>query len=220
MLLTVFLVFLMIYRLLGLPSPEELVKIANGYYSKYGYFVVLLGALIEGTLFVNWYLPGSTVVALGVVFARENSTSVVSVIAIIIFGFFVSGMFNYFMGKYGWYHVFMKIGLKQPLEKVRVRVKEKGLPIILGTYFHPNIGALIATCAGILKLPFLKFLGYSLVALVVWNSLWGAVVYFTGPLILKFLGRWVVGAALVLWIIFLAVRFFVMKRKKLVVTVP
>ncbi|KXK30248.1 MAG: hypothetical protein UZ12_BCD005000606 [Bacteroidetes bacterium OLB12] len=67
---------ILLYRALGLPSPEAIIAWTNGYYEAYGYWVVLAGALAEGALFINWYLPGSMVVALGAVFARQSGLNI------------------------------------------------------------------------------------------------------------------------------------------------
>ena len=194
-------------QIFNLPDNEYFINVASDYFAIYGYWVVLFGALAEGLLFLNWYVPGSIVVVMGVVFASQNNQSIFLVVFLIILGFFVTSIINYILGKYGWYHIFMKLGLKKPLERVRTKVENKGLPIIFSTYFHPNIGALTATSAGILRLNFAKFVFYSFLALVVWNSIWGLVVYFIGPIVLEYMGFLLMPLFAVGWLIFSGIRF-------------
>jgi membrane protein DedA with SNARE-associated domain len=179
--------FCLVYfiRYLGFPSPEEIIAFTERYYETYGYWVVLVGALVEGALLINWYLPGSIVVALGVIFAKASGLSVLLMLSLIIFGFFSTALINYFFGRYGWYHVFLKLGLKAPLEKVQSQVRDKGLKILFTTYVHPNFGALAATASGILKLPFLKFALYSFISITLWNSLWTILFYYFGSFLLE-----------------------------------
>lgn len=205
--LVIAILFVLLYKLLGLPSPDELVELAKNYYSRYGYWVVLFGALIEGALFVNWYLPGSIIMVLGVLFAKQNNQNIVLVIILIMLGFLTTSILNYFLGKYGWYHLFLKLGLKEPLEEIKKKVENKGLQIIFATYFHPNVGALTATSAGILKLDFKKFLLYSLIAIILWNALWAVLVYFSGPIIIKLLSQRLLIPILILWLIYLTIRY-------------
>ncbi|QQG49708.1 MAG: VTT domain-containing protein [Candidatus Berkelbacteria bacterium] len=179
-----FVLFGFIYRLLGLPEADEFISIARSYYAQYGYWVVFLAALGEGLLFINWYLPGSAVAVLGVVFARENNQSVPLVIFLIMLAFLLTAVINYLIGRYGWYRLFLRFGLKTPLENSRLRLEKKGLPIILSSYFHPNIGALTATSAGIIQANFQHFLLYSAIAYFVWGIIWGVIVYFFGPQLL------------------------------------
>ena len=102
--------FCLVYliRYLGFPSPEEIIAFTQRYYETYGYWVVLVGALVEGALFINWYLPGSIVVALGVIFAKASGLSVLLVLTLIILGFFFTALLNYTLGRFGWYHLFLK----------------------------------------------------------------------------------------------------------------
>lgn len=199
-LLIVFGLFVVFYRLLNLPSPEELIRLAKGYYLEYGYLVVFLAALIESFLVINWYLPGSFVIVLGVVFSQGDPMRAINLVGLVIIGFLLMYILNYAVGRYGWYRFLLFLGLKVYLEKTKIQVEKYGLPIIFSTYFHPNFGALTATCAGILKLSFVRFLSYSILATVIWNALWGTIVYFAGETMLNFLSVWIVFLLLLVWL--------------------
>lgn len=151
-------IFVGLYKYLNLPSAEKIVVLTKKYYDVYGLWVVFFGALTEGLLLVNWYVPGSIVVVFEVIFARPDPVKATITVGLIILGFFLTSLLNYGLGKYGWYKIFLKLGLKNPLEKIKYKVENKGLAIIFSTYFHPNLGALTATSAGILNLPFKKIL--------------------------------------------------------------
>lgn len=218
-LLLISLIFLALYYLFDLPKAETALRLAEGYYAKYGYWVVFIGALVEGTLFINWYIPGSTVVVLGILFARHNSTQVIIVIALAIVGFLLAAVFNYILGKYGWYRIFLKLGLKEPMERIKRRIEKYGLPIIFITYFHPNVGALTATSAGVLRLGFTRFCLYSLTGLVFWNTLWGTLIYVIGNVALKFVNRWTVTLIFALWFLAVILKFF-KDREKAQINIP
>ncbi len=183
--LIVYLIFIFVYRALGLPNSEEIINFARRYYEEYGYWVVLVGALAEGILFVNWYLPGSVVVALGATLAKDSGLNIFLMLALVIIGFYATAILNYAMGYFGWYHAFIKLGLKEPLEKVQHKVENKGLKILFTTYVHPNFGALAATSAGILRMSFSKFSLYAFISIVLWNSLWTLIFYYFGSELLK-----------------------------------
>lgn len=197
-----YLALIFIYRKLGLPSPEAIIAWAQKYYEIYGYWVVLIGALVEGALFINWYLPGSIVVALGVMLARQSSLNVYLMVGLIIAGFFLTALLNYFLGRFGWYHVFMKLGLRVPLERVESKIKDKGLRILLTTYVHPNFGALASTAAGILRLPFWKFSVLSFLAIAMWNSFWGGMFYWFGSFLINHINLLIIAAGLFIYFIF------------------
>jgi membrane protein DedA with SNARE-associated domain len=212
--LVIFVVFVQIYKVLGLPSAQGLVDIAKHYYLEHGYITVFIAAIIEGLLVVNWYLPGSFVIVLGVIFSIGDPLRAVAMVAIITFAFFLTSVINYTLGRYAWYKFLLFLGLRVPLEKMKQKVKKHGLFLIFTTYFHPNIGALTALSCGILRLSFSKFLIYSLGALILWNTLWGFIVYLAGVPLLKLLHVSMLIAALVSWLIFGIARFIFQSCKK------
>jgi membrane-associated protein len=212
-LVVAFLLYTWLRKVLNLPDTDQIIANVSGYYAQHGYWTVLVGALAEGLLLVNWYLPGSIVVVLGVALASQNSLNVYLVVSLIILGFFLTSLVNYALGRYGWYRVLLKLGLKEPLDRIKGKVEKAGLPIIFSTYFHPNLGALTATSAGILKLDFKKFFVYSLLATVMWNSIWGIVVYFTGDAILNILGPWLIGSFILVWALYSVYKHYTDKKE-------
>ncbi len=212
-LLGMFSLLVLAYAIFDLPTFDEAVAASSRYYAEHGYWVALTGALAEGTLFINWYLPGSIVVVFGVVFARENSLYAPAVVGVIMIGFMLAMILNYFLGRFGWYRLFLRLGLKEPLERIKQRLENRGSSLIFGSYFHPNVGALTATSAGILRFPVGKFLKYSAIALVLWNTLWGVAAYFAGPAILHIFNSYFIVAGLLIWIGVIALKFFYDLRK-------
>lgn len=204
-----FLVFILIYRFLGLPTGQELIEIARNYYLDYGYITIFIASLIEGLLVVNWYLPGSFIIVLGVILSAGNPLGATIMVAIITFAFLLTSIVNYLFGRLAWHRFLLFLGLKGPLEKMKEKVKKYGLVLIFSTYFHPNIGALTALSAGILKLSFSRFFSYSIISLLLWNTLWGFMVYFMGPVLLKLLHVYFLIAALVFWLVFGIIRYLI-----------
>ncbi len=186
-LLVALLIFISIYKLLGLPSSHELIRLAQGYYSRHGYLVVFVGALVKGLLVVGWYLPGLSIIVLGVVLSREAGLNVGLLVGLVVVAFLIDSVINYLLGRYGWYRLLVAFGLGRPLEEMQGRVVKNGLPLVFYTYFHPNVATLTATSCGVLRLPFWRFVGYSAGALLLWNALGGAIVYLSGPAVLGLL---------------------------------
>jgi len=201
------------FKLLGLPSFAEIKLYAEEIFVDHGYMLVFVGALAEGVLMLNWYLPGSVVIVMGTVFAAEAGYNVVAIVGLIILGFFITTLINYALGKYGWYKLLLKFGMGETLEKAKLRLEKHGPKIILGTYFHPNIGAFTATSAGVLKIPFQQFLMYSVISLIIWNIFWGMLVVFIGPDIIKLLTYQVLMLILGLWILGM-LGFFIWKKRR------
>ncbi len=207
-LLAAYLALYGIWTFFDLPSREAIVETAREYYEVHGYWVVLIGALVEGALLINWYFPGSVIILLGVVLAVESKElNVIAVVGLATVGFFIASMANYALGRFGWYRLLLRFGLQTPMMNAKQKLEWYGLPIVFATYIHPNLGALTATSAGILHVSFKRFLAYSAGALLLWNSFWGLIAFLFGPTAIEILnsGPLILGV-LFIWIIFLFIR--------------
>jgi len=203
--LTILGVLLLLYaawRFFGLPPEEELLAIARHYFDKYGLGILLLSAIIEGTVLVGWYYPGSLVIFLGVILAGKDVEKVVAAVATISLGLFIAYVANFYLGKYGWYKLLLKFGLKDALDDTKKRVEKHGLSAIFMSYWQPNLAALVATSAGILDFSFKKFLVYSVAAIIIWNTFWGVLVYIIGERVLSLVGLRYLLLVIFLWIVY------------------
>ena len=70
-----------VWKIFELPTNEETIALAEQYFNKYGLWVILVSAVIEGLLLFGWYYPGSMVVFLGVIFAGKDVGRVVGVMS-------------------------------------------------------------------------------------------------------------------------------------------
>lgn len=201
-----------LWSLFSLPSAEELVKIVNDYFDKYGLAVVLISAIIEGTLIIGQYFPGSFVIFLGVITSRGDAIKATKVVAVVSIAFFIAYNINYLIGKYGWYKLFLKFGLKKPLENAEKRLNKHGLKTILLSYWEPNLASITATGAGVLKLPFKKFSIYSLIGILLWNAFWGILVFKVGEEALKLAGIKYITIIFLVWITVIIVTSYIEKK--------
>jgi len=201
--LGIFLFIYLAWRFFALPPEEEILEIARFYFDKYGLAILLVSALVEGTVLVGWYYPGSLIIFLGVILAGKDISKVAeAVAAITVGGLFFAYIINFLLGKYGWYRLLLRFGLREALEDVKARVTRYGLLAIFMSYWQPNLAALVATSAGILDFSFSKFLIYSLVAATLWNTFWGTLVYFVGEGVLSLVGIRFILLAIFIWIIY------------------
>lgn len=173
------LTFFFLWKLLGLPPKEELSAMVEGWFNAYGLPVLFVSALIEGMLLVGNYYPGSLIIFLGVIVAGSVRQAII-VVSLVTAGFFIAHLFNYFLGKYGWYRLLVRFGLTGFLERAKERLIKRGPIAIFLSYSMPSFAALTDTAAGIIHMPFRLFFFVSLASVAFWSALWGAVVYSLG----------------------------------------
>lgn len=208
-LLLILISFVAVYRIFNLPTNEELIKIVKIYFERYGYPVLFVSAFIEAIPVINIYYPGSSIILLAAAFSRQGTLNIFLVVLLTSLAFQIAYIINYFIGKHGWYRLFIKLGLGGSLENTREKIEKHGSRWLWLTYFHPNIGALTATTYGILKIPFRRFFITSILAVLCWDIFWGAFCYFGSGIIEGIIkARWLLLSFAFAWIILQIIKAF------------
>src|SRR3989338_380457 len=163
--------------------------------------MVFVSALFEGVFILGNYYPGSFVISLTVISAGRDLNRVIFLVSLVSLAFFIAYYINYLMGEYGWHKLFIKFGMKSQLEKAQQMLSRYGLPFFLLSYWNPNFASFSATGAGVSGFPLGKFLSYSLVSVLFWNLVWGAVVFQFGQKALDFMSPKFIIPLLLAWVI-------------------
>ncbi len=191
-LIGIYLSMYLVWKVLNLPTDDQLLIIVREWFVRYGLWIVFISALIEGFLLLGQYFPGGFIIFLGVISAGKDIPRAIEVVSVVCVSFFIAYSLNYLVGKYGWYKLLAKFGLIGSVERSKEKLMKQGLNAIFFTYWEPNLASLTATAAGILGIPFKKFLLYSAIGIVLWNIFWGTLVYILGESALKIAGlKWV-----------------------------
>lgn len=202
-----------IWLLFDLPKDDEMVKIINDYFSKHGLWVLFIAAVIEGALILGQYFPGGFVIFIGVISAGDDIARVVLVVAIVSLAFFIAYLLNYLLGKFGWYRLLLKLGLRRALEDAQTKLKKQFFWGIVASYWEPNLASITATAAGILQYSWKRFLFYSLVGIVIWNTAWGIFVHVLGQELFRFFGFKYAIVVFAFWIALLVGKYLLFDRK-------
>ena len=74
------------------------------------------------------------------------------------------------------------------------------------SYWEPNLASIIATAAGTLQIPLLRFELYSVLGITLWNIFWGMLVFFLGTAALQMMGLKFVLIVFVIWVSVIVVK--------------
>jgi membrane protein DedA with SNARE-associated domain len=194
-------VLAVVWKLLDLPADTEMAQIVSGWIAHYGLLIVFMGSLLETILFVGFYFPGSVIIFLGVALAPDPLSAFLAVLTVSA-GMLSGYTINYLLGKYGWYKVFLKLGMQRGIENARVKMQRNEARYIFYTYWNPGLASFTSTAAGILQLRYQRFLVLMLLAIAVWNTFWGVLVYSLGKSALMLLSFKLVLKVIAVWILF------------------
>jgi len=194
-------------RALNIPSGEQLQHSVIYAMDEYGYWLILVAAFFEAVLVLNFYLPGSAVVVLGVAASREGALNPVAIGAISSFGFMLAYIADYCLGRYAWSSLLRRSGFRRQLIVARRRANsEPGMSFYLW-FVHPNLGAFLATGFGAIKAPPLAFFVRASAGTLVWTALWTIVAYTSADLIFTLTNMRYVAPIAIIWLMIAYVRF-------------
>ena len=160
-------------------------------------------------LFVGWYFPGSLVIFLGVAATTGHPMLAVQTVLAVCAGMLIGYTFNYILGRYGWYKLLIKFGFKEELIKIEKRLINKGMFASFFLYVMPGFGSLLSTAFGVLKFSFTKFLLFTTLMVLFWNTIWGVLVYHFGMSLFKLLTN-----SLSMFVIFCIYFFYMYNKQK------
>lgn len=172
-----FLVYLLTYNLLGLPSVENLFKLMEVAFQQYGLALLFFGLIIEGLFMVGFYFPGSVVAFGAVIFLGETYIDVFIIILIGSIALILVNILNYILGKYGYYKLLEKFGSKGTIERMKRRFDKNKNGTIFLFSSSPNFLAITSIYAGIVKANLKEYLRFMSLCIFFWVSLVSAILF-------------------------------------------
>lgn len=207
-----YIVFLVVARGV-VPTSEELIAVFADLYSKYGYEIIFVSALLEGLVLVNLFVPGMLALALGAVFARTGETDLTMVILTASLGIVLGYVIDFLMGYFGFGDTLKKLGYEGFLNTSREKLKKFGNRGLIVGFFHSNVGSFLAFAAGTMRLGFVNFLVVAFSSTLVWASLWGIAAFYFGEIFLLIIKRYSFLLVLVMVALFVIASFWKYKSE-------
>lgn len=211
--------FVLVYALLfyflrdKIRDLPQILTATEQIYGSYGYYLIFMGALIEGIFILGFYIPGSLVVYLGASLARLGIISFPLVVLFGTLGFSLGYSINYCLGRFGWYRILEGIGFEEQIAKTKIKLKQHYNQALFFGYIMPSTGALISTSSGILKVPFRQFIIKTIIIQLHWSLLLGGLAYLFGMTFINVFLLYFGPILIFGFIIYQIVRYF-KKRKR------
>jgi len=209
----VILFLIVTWQIFDLPSNEELIVITKGWLGSYGLWMLFIGAFLESVLLVGFYFPGSVLIFIGVGLAPSIADAVIAVLVVDI-AMLTGQSFNYFLGRYGWYKLLVRFGMKSGIENAQNKMLQNDVRYIAYTFWNAGLASFTSTAAGILHIGYKRFITLAIIAIVFWNTLWGILVYSLGEKALTLVEFRTILFFIFIWVLFEGVLFVYRKRNK------
>jgi membrane protein DedA with SNARE-associated domain len=140
---------------------------------KYGYLSVFTGILLEN---LGIPLPGETITIVGGFLAGSGELNYWLVLASASGGAFIGGVCGYFIGKYGGWALLQKLGKvfrvsDKQLEDIKSKFADNAVKAVFFGRFIALLRIFASPMAGVVEMPFLKFLGVNLASSLSWAAI-------------------------------------------------
>lgn len=202
----------MSFEFLSLETIQELAR-------QYGYWAVFFGILLEN---LGLPIPGETATLAGGFLAGSGELNYWIVLGSATLGAFLGGICGYWLGRWGGWPLLLKLGRllrfqEAQLLEIKTQFSENAAKTVFFGRFVALLRVFASPLAGIVQMPFLKFMLYNFVGAAAWASVMVSLAFFAGHIVpLEQLVVWAAqfaGVALFLAIAWIVVPFWLETRK-------
>ncbi|MCM1983184.1 DedA family protein [Lyngbya confervoides] len=161
---------------------------------QYGYGAVFLGILLEN---LGLPLPGEAIVLVGGFMAGRGDLNLEGVILSASSGAIIGNTIGYGLGIYGGWPLLLKIVRffkveETRLEELKDRFRNNASQAVFFGRFVTLLRIFAGPMAGIVEMPFGKFMFYNVVGAALWSATMVSLAFFAGEIVpLEQLLRWV-----------------------------
>jgi len=177
-------------------SLETIQEIAR----QFGYLAVFLGILLEN---LGLPLPGETVTLVGGFLAGSGELNYWLLLGDAILGAVLGSTCGYWIGRYGGWPLLLSLGRffriqEDKLEELKDKFSENASKAVFFGRFVALLRIFAGPMAGIVQMPFGKFLWFNFAGATVWASVMVTLAFFVGRIVsLEQLVTWVAQFAVV-----------------------
>lgn len=166
-----FLIYLLTYNLIGLPPIEDLFIIVEKLFNQHGFILLFIGLFLEGLFVIGFYFPGSIIIFGSVIVLGKTYEDIFLIILIGTLTLILVNIFNYMLGKYGYYRILEKFGAKDLIERMEKRFEKNKTGTIFLFSSSPNFLAILSIYAGIVKTNIKQYFQFMSLCVLFWVSL-------------------------------------------------
>jgi membrane protein DedA with SNARE-associated domain len=159
-------------------NPGQWLDTLAAFYDRYGYALVFFGSLGENTALVGLFLPGSALAILGGFYARQGTLNLTWVIVLTWWAMVLGYQVDYVIGRFLLARVAKhwsatpfgrQLRLAGRLRLARALVARHGGKAILASHAIGQMRSFVALGAGASRMSYRCFLGFELVAALLWS---------------------------------------------------
>lgn len=163
----------------------DIVGILDTLFGRYGYWVVFVGLILEGTVVIGAFTPGEVIVLLAGGYAARGRLNPFLLVAIATAGGMIGSTISYMLGRHGGLPALKRYGRyvgvsEERLAASRAYFEIHGSKTVFIGRWVGGVKAWVPALAGAACMPWPVFVGYSFAAAFLWSIMAVAVGHFFG----------------------------------------
>lgn len=167
-------------------NTQSIIDFFNYFLQSYGIPFVFIIALIESIILLGAYFPGTIIIFGTIASTTDNIKYFLLCMISAILGIIVGYTIDYILGIKAGNKIIKKLRLEHQLKVVKNKIKDNGLYITPIFYYLPGTGSMVSLLLGSMHIGFKKFLYIIIPSVIVWNIIWGSLIYVLGKEVLDF----------------------------------
>jgi len=155
---------------------------------QWGVTFIFIISLIESIVLLGSYIPG-TIIIFGVLATMHDN------ITIFLYSGFVASLgilagyiIDFFIGKKYGNKIIQKLNLESYSNSIKQKIEKRGIWIIGFFFYLPGVsggGSVASLILGSMNLSFKKFISLCIPLIIIWNIVWGSLIYFFGQVLVN-----------------------------------
>ena len=160
--------------MIALTLIERLVEWIQPAFLVAGYAIIVVGVLLERSIFVGLVIPGDVILALGGVYAARGRLTIAWVIVLGTLAAIAGESIGYWLGRRYGRALIRRLPLVNRMERHLENAEDYfkrhgGKTVAIGRY-ATAAGAFIPFSAGVGRMPYARFLTFDVPAIIVWAA--------------------------------------------------
>lgn len=174
----------------AIPTTEEIIRHFAALYSRFGYEIIFISAILEALVLINFVVPGLIAMAMGAIFARTGHIELTLVILTAALGLIIGYVIDFLLGSLGFGKFLKKIGGGWVLNKALGELNRFGTGGLIVGFAYPAVASFLSLASGATGMKFVNFLTLAILSCAFWIPLWGIIIYALGEIFLNIITRY------------------------------
>lgn len=174
-------------------DPDIVISYIQNFLSDWGLFFVFFIAFLESLVLIGSYIPGTIIVFGALSTMSSNITEFIFAGLLATLGIYLGYAIDFYIGrKYG-KKIIIYLNIEKYSEMIKDKIHKKGLIFSFLFFCLPGVGgggSLASLIMGSMHLDYKKFISIVLPSVVIWNMIWGILIYYFGSILVESIIRY------------------------------